>query len=342
MKTTFVHFALIVTVSAVACAQTFSFPTWNGSFQTSGFNQYNFTMVGTDPGTTNQTTNVTAYIVPVSVTIQPAGGNNVIFDPQSIVQNALDSPVLCGASTCTVDFEPYGTDLGTTQYGDAFQRGNFWTANVQNNTQYHVLLSPVVLLSEQSVSASGHILTTNSGPEQIGVLAGSLDNFIEQQLTTLAGQNTIQPNSLVIFLTRDICTNFPTGCGAWGTHSYFPISHKGTFAWTWASYGDVNPSDFPGVLIAPDVDALAHEVAEWIDDPRGNNPAPCGPNADLEVGDPFVGYSPAEYVSHGFTYHLPYLTWLAWFGQAPRTSIGENLLFPAAVQGYGVCQNPST
>ena len=48
----------------------------------------------------------------------------------------LKSPLL----QSEVDFKQGGTDLGKTQYIDAFQRGFWWSA-VQKNTKWHVLLA---------------------------------------------------------------------------------------------------------------------------------------------------------------------------------------------------------
>ena len=45
-----------------------------------------------------------------------------------------------------VNFTQGGTNLGTTQYADAFQRGDFWYTVGAKSKLYHVLLgTPVVL-----------------------------------------------------------------------------------------------------------------------------------------------------------------------------------------------------
>src|SRR5579863_8930676 len=120
-------------------------PLWNGSFVGTVFGKtktYHFTMVGTDPATTNTTTRVQVEIIPVEFRI----GNRIYSpltpvhgDTESPLDRTLDSPLFQNS----VDFVQGGTDLGKTQYEDAFQRGNFW-GSVQTNSNYHVLFHPTV------------------------------------------------------------------------------------------------------------------------------------------------------------------------------------------------------
>src|SRR5436309_1408763 len=80
-----------------------------------------------------------------------------------------------------VDFTSGGQDLGKTQYIDAYQRGNFWGANVQQNTNYHVVLgSPTVLKPLKITVQSGQGLVEKNpfGPSQIGTYGF---NLMDQQ-----------------------------------------------------------------------------------------------------------------------------------------------------------------
>jgi hypothetical protein len=335
-------FSALVCFEGAACAQ---LQTWNGSFYSTYTDQnYPFAMVGTDPSQTNQTTTITAYILPISVTI-PLTNGNVTFDPQSIVQKVLASPVLCNPNPndippCTIDFATYGTDLGTTQYVDAFQRGNFWS-DVQTNTAYHVVISPV-LLQEQYVtvtSGSPFVLTSTISPgEQLGAVNRNwILGYIQQTVQSLYNSGQIHPGGLVIPVTHDVCIYISTICQAWGHHDVVQIFGQQQLTYAWSSYGDVNPEGFSGSLVGHDVDVLSHEVAEWVDDPFVNNLAPCGGN--LEVGDPLVQGQPEDemYDVNGFTYHLQNLVWLPYFGESPTTSVGGNLsFFPS---NLSVCSN---
>ena len=135
---------------------TSTIPNWTGSLSAGGSS---FMMVGTDPSSTDVTTTVTAYLVPISFVFSPNPGG--IFDPRhvlpngrTVTQNVALSPIFNSG----IDFVQGGTDLGNTQYIDAFQRGSFW-GFVSRNTNYHVLLN-LAVLPEQTIlvpSANGSI-----------------------------------------------------------------------------------------------------------------------------------------------------------------------------------------
>ena len=107
---------------------------WNGSF-TYNSTQYKYVMVGADPST-NQGALIPTIIIPVKIVL--SGGQ--IYDPLSggpfgALARTLTSPIF----DHTTNYTQGGIDLGTTQYIDAFQRGNFWSI-VQNNPNSHLLL----------------------------------------------------------------------------------------------------------------------------------------------------------------------------------------------------------
>jgi len=69
------------------------------------------------------------YIIPVKFGFTK-GTTTKVFDPtkpigsgDSAVNQTIASPIF----QSSVDYVQGGTDIGTTQYEDAFQRGNFWT-----------------------------------------------------------------------------------------------------------------------------------------------------------------------------------------------------------------------
>jgi hypothetical protein len=125
--------------------------------------RYPFVMVGTNPKTTNLTTTVPVFIIPIKMVYGQNNGN-MTFDPTvanfgtlSTVQMIQGSPIL----SSNVDFVQGGVDLGQTQYIDAYQRGNFW-AGVKVNTNYHVLLGTPTVLATQTINvtpAQGQVIT---------------------------------------------------------------------------------------------------------------------------------------------------------------------------------------
>jgi hypothetical protein len=309
-----------------------SLPSWNGSFTYGGSN-YTYNMVGTAPST-NTSTTITTYIIPVKIVITARNGSKTTFDPSHVLSNGntvttntLDSPIFDSTTTYTQG----GVDVGTTQYIDAFQRANFW-GTVKTDTNYHVLLGATVL-AEQTLSPSRTYGKTGS---PFGFTAGEVDiNWFDSQLPGIISKLGIQPNTFPIFLTYDVYLT-QNGCCIGGYHS-----SEGSVS-NPQSYAEATYVDHAGEF-AQDVSALSHEVGEWIDDPltvnyNGNN-TPCG---ILEVGDPLEGnanYGGYPYSLHGFTYNLQDLVTLPYFGAPPSTTVNNWFTFQG--ESLSVCQNGS-
>lgn len=298
---------------------------WTGTLSAGGTS---FTMVGTDPSTTNTTTTVTAYLIPIRLLLNPTPGG--IFDPshilpngRTVIQNTALSPIF----NAGIDFVQGGTDVGNTQYIDAFQRASFW-GDVSKNTNYHVLLNLVVLPPVTMV------VPPNSGKIQteFGIRAALVDiNFFDAQLQSIISNNsTITPNSLPIALTYDTYLTSGGGCCIGGYHSAFGNASAPQ------TYSHFTYIDNPGAF-SQDVSALSHEVGEWVDDPFINNSG-CG--GLLEVGDPLEGeanFGGFPYTLNGFTYNLQDLVLLQYFGQSPSTAVNGWWSFQNA--NLSVCSN---
>jgi hypothetical protein len=289
-------------------------PQWRGSFTFQG-QTFQYTMVGTDPGAGSATTTIPVVIIPLkfafadgtslSATDPVCGGSSSAVD---LVQH---SPIFQQAS-----FAPGGTDVGTTQYIDAFQRANFWSDVTTASPDYHVLLSPTVMPTQTITvpASSGH---TQTGP---CARIGHVDiSFFDKTAKKLILQLGIPRTSLPLFLDYN---TFWTqgGCCILGYHSVTLLSH--TYAV--AAYNDAGIFDVP----IEDIHALSHELGEWLDDPFVNNATPpwtggqaSGCQANLEVGDPVTGIA-FTVVLNDFTYHPEDLVFLAWFArQTPSTAV---------------------
>jgi hypothetical protein len=304
-----------------------SLPTWPGTFVYQGKTNH-FVMVGTDPSTSNATTTIPVFIVPVRLGYKGSNGSKTIFDPstkvlsngKTVIQNVLASPIFNN-----LDFTQGGTDLGNTQYIDAYQRGNFWT-NVMTNTNYHVLLGTPTVLPTRTL-----VVPTADGSvgNEFGVTVGLADiNWFDTQINAVIKHYTqITPASLVIFVTYDSYLT-EGGCCIGGYHS-------ATGSQTYAHFTYL---DVPGVF-SQDVSALSHEIGEWMDDPLINNvQGACG--GLLENGDPLEGeanYGGYPYTLNGFTFNLQDLVFLKYFGQTPSTSVNNWVTFQGT--NLSVCQN---
>jgi hypothetical protein len=267
-----------------------------------------------------------------------AAPNNV---PLTLIQH---SPILQVA-----DFNFGGTDVGTTQYVDAFQRAEFFellgkhgdNGNGDNDgtkqIKYHVVLDPVGTLQAIVINipaASGVAYPAavfggcSAGTEGIIDLT-VLRNDLVAALPTLVAQG-VTPSTFPIFSLHNVvecegpgCSTFSanTACCVLGFHSAVGLQ-------------TYSPSDFDtsGIFVSPvpDVSIMSHEVAEWMNDPFGQNPVPAwghigqqpGCQGNLEVGDPLSGtLAPPIAMPNGFTYHMQELAFFSWFYGAPSLGL---------------------
>ncbi len=296
-----------------------SLPSWSGSFSYNS-HTYNYTMVGADPATSNTTTTLKVRVIPLKVVIgtHRFSTSKKVSNGQTVLQNTLNSPLF----QSNVDFVQGGTDLGKTQYEDAFQRGNFWSL-VQTNSNYHVVLKPSVAKQQalRPDSSQGKI------GSEFGATVGLVDiNYVDAQLQSIIKTLAIPPDTLPLFITRDVYETQSGRCCVGGYHSY-----NGTNTYAIATYVDK-----PGAF-SQDVSAFSHELGEWYDDPFTNNRVACG---ILEVGDPLEGnanYGAYQYNANGFTYNLQDLVFLPYFGAPPSTSVNDWSTFQG--ETLSVCQN---
>lgn len=287
--------------------------TWNGTFSYNNHN-YPYVMVGQDPST-GQGTVVSTYIVPVKIIL--SGGQT--FDPLAGgAFNPVSMTILSPVFDNTTTYTQGGVNVGTTQYVDAFQRGNFWS-EVQNQPNYHVLLggpsARVTVLPELTLNVPSNYGHTGT---PFGHTVAEVDiNYFDAQISAyMTAHNQINPANFPIFETTNTYLT-EGGCCIGGYHS---ANGSQTYAhFTYIQYA----GDF-----SQDVSALSHEVGEWMDDPltNGGNSTPCG---ILEVGDPLENgsqghpYGTWPYPLHNFTYHLQDLTFIGYFGAPLSTSVNS-------------------
>ena len=212
------------------------------------------------------------------------------------------------------------TNVGTTQYIDAFQRANFWQSVGSVTPNYHTLLSPVTTKTLQTIvvpPSAGVTVGPFCGTQKIG----EVDiNFVDAQLQALITKLKIPATSLPLFINYDV---FETNgcCCILGYHSATVTNQ--TYAI--ATYNDA------GLFSKPiqDIHALSHELGEWMDDPFGNNIVPTwgnigqvsGCQTNLEDGDPVTGTAFTATLN-GFTYHPEDLVFFSWFArQTPSIAV---------------------
>ena len=313
-------------------------PLWSGSFVFEG-QTFNFSMVGTDPSKGSATTKIPLVIVPIKFVFADgtklSATQTVCGDVKSAKYRVQNSPLLKSAA-----FAPGGTNVGTTQYIDAFQRASFWNNVSATAPDYHVLFGKVSVKPVQTIQVGANGKSVAGGP---CALVGEMDiNFFDSIAQGMISKLAIPASSLPLFLSYNTFLTFNGNCCILGYHSLTPANQ--TYAV--ATYSD------PGIFNVPieDIHALSHELGEWMDDPFTNNIVPPwghigqqgGCQNNLEVGDPVTGH--AFTVATGglfpFTYHPEDLVFFPWFARStPSTSVNGFYTFLNEFAGaQGVCQ----
>lgn len=301
------------TTSQVTAGKT-GLETWTGQITTTKGKTYPYTMVGTDPSLGSQTTIVPVYIVPLILTYS----DGTVFDPttpmaedtRSTLDAMLASPIFQSAP-----FVAGTVHVGNTQYVDAFQRANFWSSVKTQGGGYHVLLGSPTVLPAQSYSVPKGDGSTFAGPVAPYLRASLSQSFIDKNITphVFAQFPQIRPDSFTIFVTYNV---FPGN--AYGYHDVYGSSTSTGLTYAYVSY--LQPYT---QMIDADISTLAHEVAEWMDDPYISNSSACG---ILEVGDP-LNYAIFEVPLNGYTWHPQDLAMIGYFGQVPVPSVNGWLTF---------------
>jgi PEP-CTERM motif len=279
-----------------------------------------FNVVGSNPANGAATTTIPTVIVPIKVVYQTAGG--LFLDGTNVVPAVQNSPIFL-----TADYTVGGTDLGVTQFGDALQRGQFWQLPGFSQAGYHVLLGTPTIAQTVTItianSTQGNLYRLRSG----GLLGVVRSSFFDGQLNALLP--SYSANTLPIFLTDNAyegSNGTINTCCILGYHNSQTPPAATAKTWIYAAYTE--PGTFVGDVIL-DVQALSHEVAEWLNDPFVGAftfgflnviPPAVLPGQggsciiNFETGDPLEA-PPAVFtqVTNGTTYHLQDEVFLPWY-----------------------------
>lgn len=298
-------------------------PQWTFTWESSYDNQtFNTVIVGADPSKTNTATTVTVAIIPIKMVYGQNNGD-MTFDPASPYYKTYSTTQLIEDSLIfkpEFDFDQGGTDLGKTQYLDAYQRGNFW-GSVKTNTNYHLLFK-TVLGPEQTFrvpASAGDVITVSIAPGKVGT--ADINWFDEQLQALIHNFHKIQPDVLPLFITYQVYLTENGGCCIGGYHSALAGQPNGQ---TYAYSTTMNQFSNGQEAFSQDVGALSHELGGWIMDPFVDNSSPCPGNNILEVGNPpqsGPNYGGYPYTIGGFTFYPQDLVFITWFGAPAATSL---------------------
>lgn len=327
-------------------------------------NSYTGTMVGRSPFTQPfGFTSVPSQIVPViivtnSVFAGISSTGTVVTAPGVTTLNpsAADPSCLTAPNDVPItlvqhspiyqpaDFNYGGTDVGFTQTTDAFQRANFFQLlnfgnnEIDFNPVYHVILDPVRNLPAITINVPAALGVAYPSAVFGGCPTGTVAlvdfgfyvSSLLSAIPTLASEG-VNPGTFPMFVLHNVVGCEGANCAtlAAGTGCCVLGFHDSNGQQTFAS-ADFDTSN---IFVSPvlDVADMSHEVAEWMNDPFGNNPVPPwghigqqpGCQSNLEVGDPLSGTNapPIFSPSNGFTYHEQELAFFSWFYGAPSVGL---------------------
>jgi hypothetical protein len=325
------------TARAQAAAAT-TIPLWTHEIAVAGDpkSPYGFEMVGKDPfvAHANPVTTIAAPIVPVVFTI-----GSTVFDPTKADPACSPGGIPAHLVRQSPLLQPihgnqWGSGVGLGQYVDDFQRANFWaqTGPAGINPGYHVVLKPVVLPAVtvpagEMAKLGGTTLATPCGTVgEIEVTAWEiyLEDIVFQALDQQGAGPTTIP--IVLFYNVVLYDQTTSNCCYLGYHTAFTDEAAGGTLHEYVVADFDTSRNFPGFA---DISALSHELAEWMDDPIGDNPTPPWGNvgqvqgacqSTLEAGDPLVGTLEQIYMpENGYTYHVQDLAFWHWFYRKPHS-----------------------
>jgi hypothetical protein len=298
-------------------------PHWTSIVTTDGV-QYPFTVIGSNPSQ-DTTTTISTVIVPYRL-VFPDGGvfdaTTDLIDGVTPLAGVVNSPLFK-----PVPWNAGPTQVGTTQFGDAMMRANFWSLIPGNRSGYHVLLSAPQILPVQVVNVpDGYGVTT---VDYRGVRVGAVDfGWLADTTASMTVSLGIPPQSLAIHLMSAVEGVDLAGGGSLGFHDAFNIgtaTNPILQTYMQTGYFSVNSAAVLGNYDSSDTAVLGHEIAEWMNDPLGDNfvapwqepafPHICD-NPLMEVGDPLTPVSRGIGVSlNGRTYQLPEVAFQSWFSR---------------------------
>jgi hypothetical protein len=286
---------------------------------------YKFTMVGSNPFLRNaKKVTIPVQIIPVRFDF-PDG---TILDPAAPSSGCAGSGTPLNLTLQSPLFQDADYGEGGRQFVEEIRRLEFWSyaGPGRLNPGYSVRLSASSPASIHVTLPQGY--QTNPAPcGRGGFIDADVWNAVLPQVIPVLRRAGVSTKTFPIFLLLNVVTDFGGGVLAGGFHYWINSGGVQTFGVAMYDTTHSLPS-------SRDVSVLSHEIAEWYDDPLGNNPTPPwghlgqvdGCQANLEVGDPLTGSLFEIAMPNGFTYHPQETAFFSWFyNQVP--SLGVNGLY---------------
>jgi hypothetical protein len=301
-------------------------PHWTSTF-TSGGTSFEYAILGGDPAL-GQTTTIPAVIIPYRIEFSDGtvlDASTDLIDGVTPLEGIMNSPVFQPAP-----FSSGTTSLGTTQWGDAILRANFWDRRPPGDG-YHVLLAPTVLPTVTvSVPAEYGVTSVDPGSGRtLGVVSTQWTyNLMASEIAALG----ITPDQVAINIFPEVLVSTLNGVGSsLGYHWSVDLSSVTGIAGnqTYIQVGYFGETSIEGRANAHGTGVLGHELVEWLNDPNLWNIVPSWQIPDepgvcyspsMEVADP-IEYEPVhlEIPLGGNLYNFPDVTFHSYFTHAAES-----------------------
>ncbi len=326
-------------------------PYWTDTFTYHGL-RYTYDMVGTDPRKGSATTTIPTLLIPLRL-VFPDGrvvdASTDLIDGRTAIQGIVASPIFQ-----SYPFVLGGTNVGTTQYGDAFQRANFWSAVSTQAKHYHVLLRQPSIAPVQTIDVPPEAASYYTNPDTGDVLPLVDSRFLADRERAIRDALNVSPRTLPITVWGAVMLSSVPGEPRVGARHGAESARGGIRTYIGTGYGA------PLGIEALDVYPLSHEIVEWMDDPFIDNFSPgwdhpyLDPPAErcdsafvgdlLEVADPveIFAESVVELPVGDTAYHVTEAMFLDFFTRRDRSRSvnGQYGMFNIGAP-YGLPSEPS-
>jgi len=289
-------------------------------------------------------TSISTYLIPLVVTLS----NGSVFDSTrpaacaATSDSAVDlidkSPVFQSAPFIAADtLGGNASDLGFTQYADAFQRGNFLkylTPSPDTVLPYHTLLAASILPAVHVAVPARNGFASDASARSACPFASVdydwlRDNLIHKVLPSLAAQGVV-PAALPVFILSNVVM-YPNGNPALCPGKACLEGRHGAYATASGAQQTYIVANFDTTgQFEPDVAALSREIAEWMVDPYGQGETSAQKDSAfsacasaVEASRPDINGQFSFVAPDGFTYHP------------------TEILFSSGAAATSLCQSPA-
>ncbi|HEY7058105.1 MAG TPA: hypothetical protein VH458_16325, partial [Vicinamibacterales bacterium] len=254
--------------------ETISLPTFTSTATVGGTN-YTYTLLGGDPAK-GGTTTIPTVLAAITLTIEApmdAAGRKAVLDAEPIARQVIRSPI----------FADYPFASGTTQYGDALMRTDFYGQGGSGDWHTRLGQPKIVPLRIDVPIGRGYVLTS----KRTGRMLAMVDlRFMQQEIFNQLPKDAVPRGTLLLAVVRDTTyyvNSDATQCCHWGTYGV-DTSAGARQPFVLGTYLDPNVVD-----VDADVQPITQQLARFFRDPL-HDPLYRAPRGAPSPGNTFPAW----------------------------------------------------